>query len=185
MKHLGGSFFGHELLGVESDRRRLQPFAVLSRRNHALGEGGARALAASRAAIDRPPVFADHQRLLGKIENLSFLLADLGIGRKLRLAMRACLGPMLDNQVGLGHLAQRIAVMAFLAPAPLARARAQAAQDARLLLQPVARRRLGAVGAVKPQTATQLRVLGPKRFDLAPERGDQLHDVGRKSHPHP
>jgi len=140
-------------------------------------------LAASRAAIDRPPVFADHQRLLGKIENLSFLLADLGIGRKLRLAMRACLGPMLDNQVGLGHLAQRIAVMAFLAPAPLARARAQAAQDARLLLQPVARRRLGAVGAVKPQTATQLRVLGPKRFDLAPERGDQLHDVGRKSHP--
>ena len=63
--------------------------------------------------------------------------------------MRADLGRVFDNPVGLGDLAQRIAAMAFLAPAPLARARAQALQDPRLLLQPVARGRLGTVGAVQ------------------------------------
>src|SRR5271165_221231 len=99
-----------------------------------------------------------------------------------RLAMLADLGRMLDDRVGSGDLAQRVAAMAFLASARLARARAQALQNPRLLLQPVARRRLGAVGAVQIQTSPKLGVLGPKRLDLASERVDQLHDFGRKNH---
>ena len=81
--------------------------------------------------------------------------------------MLADLGRVLDDPVGLGDLAQRVAAVTLLAAARLARARAQALQDARLLLQPVARRRLGAVGAVQTQPSPKLGVLGPKRLDLA------------------
>jgi len=117
-------FFGHELLGVEIDARRLDALAILGRRNHAFGEVGPRASAASRAVVDRCAVLGHDQRLLGKIENLAPLLADLCFRQKPRPAMRASLGRVLDNPVGLGDLAQRIAAVALLAPARLARARA-------------------------------------------------------------
>src|SRR5208337_3792254 len=97
--------------------------------------------------------------------------------------MRALLGRVLDNHVGLGDLAQRIAAMAFLAPAPLARARAQAAQYARLLLQPVARRRLGAVGAIQAQPSPKLGHLSAKTLDLACLSRYQGFDFRRKTHP--
>ena len=190
LQDLRGSLFGHELLGVEIDGRRLDALAILGRRNDALGKVGARAPAASRAVVDRRPVLGHHQRFLRKVENLALLLADLRRRQEPRLAMRASLRRMLDNPVGLGDLTQRIAAMAFLTAARLARARAQALQHPRPLLQPVARRRLRAIGAVQAQTAMQLRILGPKRralspkrLDLASERIDQLHDLGRKSHP--
>lgn len=55
-------------------------------------------------------------------------LADPRLRRKLRSAMRASLGRVLDNPIGLGDLAQRIAAMALLSAAPLACARAQTLQ---------------------------------------------------------
>ena len=97
--------------------------------------------------------------------------------------MRALLGRVLDDHVGLGDLAQRIAAMAFLAAAPLARARAQAAQYARLLLQPVARRRLGAVGAVQAQPSPKLGHLSAKTLDLACLSRYKGFDFGRTTHP--
>ena len=96
--------------------------------------------------------------------------------------MRALPGCVLDNPVRLGDLAQRVAAMALLASAPFAAARAQALQDPRLL-QPVARRRLGAVGAVKVQPPPKLGVLRLERLDPAHQRGDKLFDFGRKIHP--
>ena len=183
LQDLRGSFFGHELLSVEVDARRLDALAILGRRNHAFGEGGARASAASRAVVDRRAVLGHDQRLLRKIENLALFVAGLRIRQKPRPAMRASLGRVLDNPVGLGDLAQRIAAMAFLAPARLACARAQAPQYARLLLQPVARWRLGAVGAVQVQPSPKLRVLRFKRLYPAHQRGDKLFDFGRQNHP--
>ena len=132
--------------------------------------------------MDRRAVLGHDQRLLGKIEDLALLLSDLQIRQKQPPAMLARQGRVLDDRVGFGDLAQRVAAMAFLAPAPLAAARAQALQYARLLSQPVARGRLGAVGAVEVQTSPKLGVLGPKRLDLAFEQIDQLHDFGRKNH---
>src|SRR5208337_2648624 len=69
------------------------------------------------------------------------------------------------------------------AAARLARAAAQAARDARLLLQPVARRRLGTVRAVLPQLAAKVRHFSLKRRNPPLQRGDQLFDFGRENHP--
>ena len=182
LQDLRGPFFGHELLGVEIDRRRLEAFAVLGRRNRPLGEGGAGAPPAGRAVVDRRAVLGHDQRLLRKIEDLTLLLADLQIRRESRPAMRADLGCVLDDRVRLGDLAQRVAVVALLTSARLARARAQALEHPRLLLRPVARGRLGAVGAVQPQPPSKLGVLRPKRCVLASEQVDQLHGLGRKNH---
>ena len=133
--------------------------------------------------MNRRAVLGHDQRRLRKIEDLALLLADLRIRREMRQTMLADLGRMLDDRVRLGDLAQRVAVVTALPSARLARARAQALQDPGLLLQSVARRRLGAVGAVQTQAPPKLGVLGPKRFDLASERIDQLHNFGRKNHP--
>ena len=127
-------------------------------------------------------MLGDDQRLLGKIENLPLLLADLCICQKPRPTVRTDLGRVLDNPVRFGDLAQSVAAVALLAPAPLARARAQARQHARLLLQPVARRRLGAVGAVQIQASPKRGVLRLERFDPAHQRGDKLFDFGRNTH---
>ncbi len=95
--------------------------------------------------------------------------------------MLAHLGRVLHDPIGFGDLAQRVAAMAWAAP--LARACAKALQDPRLLLQTVARWRLGAVGAVQIQTSPKLGVLGPKRFDLAFQRIDQLTTAGGRTIP--
>ena len=183
LQDLRGPFLGHELLGVEIDGRRPDALAVLGRRNDALGERGAGRPPAGRAVVDGRAVLGHDQRLLRKIEDLALLLADLRIRREQRPAMLAHLGRVLDDRVRLGDLAQRVAVVAFLTAARLARARAQALQDPRLLLQPVARRRLGTVGAVQAHPSPKLGVLGPKRLDLASEQVNQLLDFGRKNHP--
>src|SRR5271166_539839 len=75
------------------------------------------------------------------------------------------------------------ALVAGLAAARLARAAAQAARDARLLLQPVARRGLGTVRAVLPQLAAKVRHFSLKRRNPPLQRGDQLFDFGRENHP--
>jgi hypothetical protein len=62
---------------------------------------------------------------------------------------------MVDGGVRFGHLPQRLALMPFLPAGGLAGRFAQAARLAPELLQPVAGRRLTAVGAVQPQSAFQ------------------------------
>src|SRR5271157_2871818 len=101
-------------------------------------------------------MLGDHERALDKIEHLALL--DLR-GR-----------PRIERRTA-------------LAAARLARAAAQAARDARLLLQPVARRGLGTVRAVLPQLAAKVRHFSLKRRNPPLQRGDQLFDFGRENHP--
>ena len=134
-------------------------------------------------------MFGHPKPALGQIEHLPFLLIDHAAPVEIRAAMPASRRSVFDHGVGFDDLPQRVALVALLSPARLARARAQTAQNARLPLQPVARRRLRAVGAVQPETSTKLRVLrskfpvlDPKRLDLASEQGDLLFEFGRKNH---
>src|SRR5258708_28034200 len=84
---------------------------------------------------------------------------------------------------GWGHLPQRVARVALLAAALLAGLAAQTAGRPRLLLQPVARRRLRAVRAVQPQAAQKLGHQGLELRDPAVLRSQQLLDFGRDDHP--
>ena len=88
-----------------------------------------------------------------------------------------------NHAIRIADLPQRTPLVALLPAARLAGATAQAAGQARLLLQPVARRGLGTVGAIPPQLPARVRHFSLKRRDLASQRGDQFLDFGRKNHP--
>ena len=93
---------------------------------------------------------------------------------------------------------ERVARVPDLPAARLARLPAKTAGKARRLLQPLARRRLRAVGAVLPQLPSKLSdfhpqggALRPPRFvltphpgDLSPKRLDQPDNLGRTTHPY-
>ena len=132
--------------------------------------------------MDRSAVFGHLDHALGKVEHLPLFRANHRTRVEPSTTMAADGGGVLDGPVGVGDLTKRIAPVALLAAARFARARAQAAKNARLFLQSVARRRFRAVGAVQPQPSPKLRVLRAKRFDLALQRGNQLFDFGRKTH---
>src|SRR5262245_30083523 len=136
-----------------------------------------------RAAVDRDLMLRNHKRALGKVEHLALL----GPGRRLRFEPRTAMaaGARLvpNHMIGIGDLPQRAALMALLPAARLARAASQAARDTRLLLQPVARRRLGTVRTVLSQLPTKIGHFSLQRSDLALQRSDQLLDFGGKIHP--
>src|SRR6202051_2419855 len=88
-----------------------------------------------------------------------------------------------EGRAGLGALPQRVARVALLAAALLAGLAAQTAGRPRLLLQPVARRRLRAVRAVQPQAAQKLGHQGLELRDPAVLRSQQLLDFGRDDPP--
>ena len=181
-QRLRGAILGDELLDIEIDRRRLDPLAILHSRDHAIRKRRFRLAAATGATVDRRPMLRDHERALGKVEHLAFLDPDrrLRIERPPAAAAGARLVP--NHPIGIGDLPQRGALVAPLTAARLARRSAQAASDAMLLLQPVARRGLGTVRTVLPQLSAKLRHFSLKRRDLASQRGDQLLDFGRKNH---
>jgi len=86
-------------------------------------------------------------------------------------------GRMPLDPIGRLDLFERVARVPGLPAARLARASAKTASDPRLLLQPVARRRLRAVRTVQVQLSPKLGhlgptggVLGPQRLVLAPQR---------------
>ena len=182
-QRLRGPVLGDELLDVEIDRRRLDALAILHRRDHAIGKRRLRLAPAMVAAVDRGLMFRDREQALGKIEHLALLdpARRLRVERPTAVPARACLVP--NHPIGIGDLPQRAALVARLPAARLARATAQAAGVARLLPQPVARRRLGAVRTVLSQLPPKLRHFSLKRRDLASQRGDQVLDFGRKNHP--
>src|SRR6516225_3271960 len=182
-QRLRGPILGDELLDIEIDRRRLDALAILGGRDDAIGKRRLGHAAAIVAAVNRGLMFGDDERALEKIDHLALLnlRGRLRIERKTAMAARARLVP--NHPIGIGDLPQRAALMARLAAARLARAAAQAARDARLLLQPFARRRLGAVRAVLPQLPAKVRHFSFKRRDLPLQRGDQLFDFGGENHP--
>ena len=75
--------------------------------------------------------------------------------RQRHSASSARLRKAINDLVGRLHAAQGLARMPFLTTRPLARRLAQAPHPHRLL-EPIARWRLAAVGAIKPQLALQL-----------------------------
>src|SRR5665213_1287266 len=175
-----GAILADHLLDVEIDRRRLEPLAILGRRDHALGKSRSRFATTVRAAMDGCAVFGHLGHARGKIEHLPFFRADHRTRAEPRATMAADGCGVLDDPVGIGDLAKRIALMALLTAARFARARAQAAENARLLLQSAARGRLRAIGAVQPQPPPKLGVLRTKHFDLALQRRNQFFEFGRK-----
>jgi len=180
---LRGPILGNELLDIEIDRRGLDALAILSGRDHALGKRRLRLAAAMRAEVDRRLMLRNHERTLGKVEHLALLDPDRRPRFERRTAMAAGARLVPNHMIGIGDLPQRAALMALLPAARLARAAAQAARDTRLLLQPIARRRLGTVRTVLSQLSTKIGDFSLKRRDLALQRSDQLLDFGGKTHP--
>ena len=182
-QRLRRAILGDQLLDVEIDRRRPEPRAILDRRGHRFGKPGPGHPATPRAAVNRRLMFAHPQRALDEVEHLPLLhpCGHRRIERRAAMAARPSLMP--HDGIGVGDLPERIALVAPLAAARLARGIAQAARHARLLLQPVARRRLRTGRTVLAQLPAQVRHLSAKQDDLAPQRRDQLLDFGRKNHP--
>jgi hypothetical protein len=182
-ERLGSPILRQKLLDIEIDRRRPHPLAILGRRDHALGKRRPRFAAAMGAAVDRGLMFGDHERPLGKVEHLALLDPDRRLRIERRTAMATGARHGLNHAIRIGDLPQRTPFVALLPAARLARAAAQAAGNARPLLQSIARRRLGAGGAVLPQLPAKVRHFSLKRRDLASQRGDQVLDFSRKNHP--
>ena len=132
-------------------------------------------------------MFGDHEPRLGRIEHLPLLNARDHRGRQPGEAMAARLRFVALDDVGLCDRLQRVAGVSGLPAARLARLAAQAAGDARRLLQAVARRRLAAVRAVLVQLTpevrhflAQRRVLNPQNLNLALQRANQVANSGRR-----
>ena len=175
-ERLGSPILGQKLLDIEVDRRRPEALAILGQRDYAIGKRRFRLAAATGAAVDRRLMFGDHQRPLGKVEHLALLDPDRRLRIERRTAMATGARRVLNHAIRIGDLPQRIPFVALLPAARLARAAAQAAGNARLLLQSIARRRLGTVGTVLPQLPAKLRHFSLKRRDLESQRGDQVLD---------
>src|SRR5712691_684359 len=180
---LRGPILGNELLNIEIDRRGLDALAILSGRDHSLGKRRLRLAAAMRAAVDRGLMLRNHERALGKVEHLALLDPDRRLRFERRAAMTAGARLVPNHMIRIGDLPQRAALVALLPAARLARAASQAARDTRLLLQPVARRRLGTVRTVLSQLSAKISDFSLERRDLALQRSDQLLDFGGKIHP--
>src|SRR5260221_11343766 len=142
---LRGPILGNELLDIEIDGGGLDGLAILSGRDHSLGKRRLRLAAAMRAAVDRGLMLRNHERALGKVEHLALLDPDRRLRFERRAAMAAGARLVPNHMIRIRDLPQRAALVALLPAARLARAASQAARDTRLLLQPVARRRLGTV----------------------------------------
>jgi len=182
---------GNELLHIEINRRRSDARAILSGRGHPVGERRRGLAAAVRATVNHRLMFGDVQSRLGQIEHLPLLNARDHRRRQSREAMatRFRLVPLDDMR--LCDLLQRAAGMSRLSAARLARLAARAAGDARRLLQAVARWRLAAVRAVLVQLTPKLRdllaqrrVVRPQNLNLAPQRANQVANLGSENHPY-
>jgi hypothetical protein len=166
----GGPILGNELMDVEIDRRRPDALSVLRRRSHSLGEGRPRHAAALFANVDGGLMLGHLDQPLGQIEHLSPLRAPLHRSRQPRAAMEARLRFTPHDPIRRLDLPERVALVSRLPAACLARAPAKASGNARLLPQPVARRRLGAVGTVHVQSSPKLGRLRPEHGVLASQR---------------
>jgi hypothetical protein len=137
-QRLRGPILRDELLDIEIDRRRSEAFAILHGRDHAIGERRLRLAPAVFAAADRGLMFGDHERALGKVEHLALLDPDRRLRIERRTAVATGARRVLNHAIRIGDLPQCIPFVALLPAARLARSAAQAAGNARLLLQSVA-----------------------------------------------
>ena len=157
----GQAVLGQELVVRQVDHHGSDPTAVLNRAGDAVGKGSPSLRAAMPATAAMRPMLRDHQGPgLGQVENLTGAVAGGHIRRQSRTTPPARLGIMIDAGVGIGDLAQGLALVALL-PARLAIRFSAKAPGASLLLprrrfvQSIAGRRLAAVRAVKAKLALE------------------------------
>jgi hypothetical protein len=157
---LGQPVLGQKLVVQQVDHDRQEARAILHRGRDPLGKQRPGFPAAPAAAAAIRPMLGDDQRLrLGQIEHLA-RAAPRGHRRRQRQTTGPTgLGVVIDGDVRSGDLAQGLTFVALLPAGRFAGRLAQTA-GARFplrLVQPVAGRRLTAVGTVQPQPTLQLR----------------------------
>src|SRR5215212_767129 len=152
---------------LQVEHERFDPWAILCGGGDALGKGRFRLRAAARATAGVGTMLGHQQGLgVGEVEHLPGSMAR---GHGLvqgRAAAGAGLWEMVGGGIGVLNLAQGLAWVAALSAGLLARGRAQALR-AWGLLQPIAGRRLAAVGAGLAKLALQFR-------DAACQGGNQF-----------
>jgi hypothetical protein len=135
--------------------REVRP--VLDRPSHRLGECRPRRRPAVRAAAVVGAVLGHLQRLwIGQVEDLAGLMADRVRQAKGAATAGAGRRQVVEDGLGMFGLPQRAAGVPLLAAGLAARRLAQAGR-ARRLPQPIAGRRLAAVGAVQSKLPLQFR----------------------------
>ena len=167
-ERLSRPLLGDQLLQMQIDGRRAQPLAILRRRLDAIGKGRPRAPAAAGAGVNGPPVLGDFDQLLRQVEHLARLHLPRHRERQAGSAMATGGRFVQHDPVRIGDPLERIALVASLSPARLARGFAQAH---RLLPQSVARRRLRTRRTVEAKPALQIGVLRPQGRVLALKLG--------------
>ena len=161
----------------EIEHKRADPRAVLHRRVDAVRKQRPRLRAASGAsAIVRTMLGDDERPRLGQIEHLPGAVADARVLIQARAAPGAGRRVMIDHDVGIGDLPQRLAFVALLPARFLAGPVPQACYPRRLL-QPITRRRLAAVRTVQPEPALELRQPRLQRRILGLQGRDQRDKV--------
>ena len=168
------------MLRVEIDGGGADPPAILGGSPHSFGKRRPGRSAALGAGVNQAPMLGDLDQPLWQIEHLAPLEASRLAKAEGRAAMTASRRRVRHDPVGFGPLAQRLALVAFLAPARPARRLAKAQ---RLLPQAIARWRLRTRRTVKAQPAPKLRVLSPQHFQFLLQRRDQRCDLGGQNHP--
>ena len=183
IQDLRGSFLGHELLGVEIDARRLDPLAILGRRNNAFGKSARvrwRQAGQSWTAA-RCSVTISGFSGRSKTWRFSSSTFESAGSRAWQCSHRsAACSTITSGSATWRSVSPRCP---FWPPLRLPVRVRKLLQYPTLLPQPVARRRFRAVGAVQIQPSPKLGVLRSKRLDPAHQRVDKLHDFGRNNHP--
>ena len=166
---------GKQLIGLQIDHASRDPRTILHGRLDLLGKRLPRRRAAGRASAGIGAVLGDDQRLrLGQVEDLARGVIGRHVGPERLAASRTNLRAMIDDHVGVGDLQQRFALVAGLSARLLSRTFAQAARPSRrLLLQSVARRRLGAVRTVQSEPPLEFGDPRLQSRDLARLRPNQ------------
>ena len=174
---LDQTLLGQQLVVQEIEHERADPRAVLHRRVDAVRKQRTRLRAASSApAIVRTMLGDDERPRLGQIEHLPGAVADARVRIQARAAPGAGRRVMIDHDVGIGDLPQRLAFVALL-PARFLAGPVPQARHPRRLLQPITRRRLAAVRTVQPEPALELRQPRLQRRILGLQGRDQREKV--------
>ena len=162
-----------QLLVRQIDRESGDPRAILHRRVYALRKRAPRSRAAARALADMRPMLGDDERArLGQVVHLTRRVIERHAARQRAAASRTDRRKMIDDLIRRGGLAESLALVALLPARLFVRALTQA-RHPRRLLQPVARRRLAAVGTVQAEPPLEFPNPSHKRGDLCRLRLDQ------------
>ncbi len=154
--HLGHAIFRHELAVQQIHHNGADPRAVLHRSRYAGRKRRLGSLAACRTTTLMGAMLGhDHRTWLGQVEDLPRCVSARHGGCQPHPTSGAGLRIVVLHHVGRLGLTQRVARMSLSPPGRVAGRLAQAPHPHRLL-EPVARRRLAAVGAIQSKATLQL-----------------------------